>query len=146
MLACHIIAGAVIASKINSVPVALTIAFFSHYLLDMVPHWEYSLQDLKEKNRGKFFPKISKLITDIIIGFSLVFFFFPHQPIIFIGSLFGILPDILTFVYWLFPSKIMTIYHNLHSKTHFWKTKKIPVILGISTQVALILVSIIFLG
>ncbi len=68
VLTSHILAGAAVAAKIQNPLIGLPLAFFSHFLLDALPHREYSISDPKSKN----FPRsVGKILIDLSLGLGL---------------------------------------------------------------------------
>ncbi len=100
----HLITGAMIGKKIPSPIAAWILSFFSHFLLDAIPHSEYS--------SGRYW--IILLIADISIGLLAVFWLMRNEPkknkiIILISSLLSTLPDFLNFAYLLFLPQISSL-------------------------------------
>ena len=142
MLFCHILAGAAIAVKIDIPLCAFLLAFLSHYILDCVPHWEYSIGNILKKEWKKTKIDFLKGGIDFLFGILLVFALAKNQPIIYIAAFFAILPDGLTLVNLLFPNKFLTILGNFHKKTHWFKKfpfskSKIIFILGFLSQISI---------
>jgi hypothetical protein len=120
ILFCHILVGAAIAVKLDMPCLSFLLAFLSHYVLDCLPHWEYSIYSISSKqwrNTGKEF---LKGIIDFLLGMLLVFALVKNQPIIFIAALFAVLPDGLTLLNLLFPNKFLTALSKFHKKTHWF--------------------------
>lgn len=144
ILTPHLIIGAVIAAKISYWPLAIVLAFLSHYFLDFLPHAEYLIKNIKAKRWKKSGPDFLKLMLDLIIGS--IFVILIHQItgknylILFTAALSAILPDILTVLSWMFTNNIILKKHfNLHQKIHFPRNKKLPCCWGILTQIAVII-------
>src|SRR3989344_8664150 len=83
ILASHIIAASAIAAPLTLKPLTIFnlaaiffISFISHYLLDLIPHWDYklSLWDFKEKGEKAILSKKNiirdsvKIFIDFILG------------------------------------------------------------------------------
>lgn len=124
------------------------IGLASHYLLDMVPHWEYPIGEFKriaetrepQLAKKTFWFDLAKVGADALIGFSLLFLSGYLLEIgwksLIIGGIFGILPDSLAFLSWFSPSSVLQTHNKFHQSIHT-KFKAGP-ILGIATQVAVI--------
>ncbi len=150
ILFCHILVGAAIAVKLDMPCLSFLLAFLSHYVLDCLPHWEYSIYSISSKqwrNTGKEF---LKGIIDFSLGMLLVFALVKNQPIIFIAALFAVLPDGLTLLNLLFPNKFLTALSKFHKKTHWFKKfpfaeNKIIHISGILSQVLISILAVLIL-
>lgn len=85
----HALVGAAIAVKIANPVVALPLAFVSHFVFDMLPHWDVMTEADKTNHKAIFI----KSSLDVIVGFGLVFLFFGFSPMIFLGAFVSQLPD-----------------------------------------------------
>ena len=59
----HVIVGAAIATKVPNPLISIPLIFASHFVLDMVPHWNPHLNT--EKNK---FGKVTNLSSAIVVG------------------------------------------------------------------------------
>jgi len=150
MLTPHLIFGAAIASKISNPFLALPLAFLSHFLLDMLPHDEYSIENVKKKRWNKSFFDFLKVFGDISFGFLLLYLFSGKEAIIFAGAFAAMAPDGITLFSIIFPKNKLTA---LHQKPHMAantigdrdENKKIPLWGAIIGQIAIIIISIFLL-
>lgn len=73
----HAVIGTVIAAKIGNPALAIPIAFTSHIIADMFPHWDVATH-AKEKGKRRV---LVEVVFDVLLGFSLSFliikFLFP---------------------------------------------------------------------
>ncbi len=145
ILTCHLLIGALIATKIKIVPLAFLFAFLSHYLLDFIPHSEYSIKNIQEKKWKKCLPDFLKIILDLSLGILLVLILSENQPIIFIGALFATLDDAFGLFGLIFSNRLLKIYYGFHCKIHFLKNKKISPFWRIFSQVLTALTAVYFL-
>lgn len=146
ILLAHLLLGAAIASKIKYAPLAIILALLSHYFLDLIPHIEYSIKNIKEKQWHKSAPDISRVFLDFLFGMLLVLIFSNNQPLIYICAIVALIPDSLTIISSIFPNKILSAHDKIHTeKIHFLKYKKIPTFWRIFSQVFVIIISIILL-
>lgn len=145
ILTVHLLAGAAIASKIQSAPLALFLAFLSHYFLDFIPHWEYSIENIREKRWKKSLFDFLKVGLDILAGVLLLFLCSENQPIIYAGAFLAISPDGLTLIGLIFSNKFLVHNDDFHQKIHFLRDKKIPLFWGIFSQVVVVILAIFFL-
>ena len=138
ILSAHILTGAAILSKTTNPILGFLFAFLSHYLLDFLPHREYSIDNILKKEWKQTKNEFLKVFLDVFIGFLIVLivlflknkgemdiwrFYFQNLPI-FLGGFLGILADGLTFLYLLLPkSKFLETLHNFHRKIHFLNSR-----------------------
>ena len=94
VLTTHAVAGAALAQIIPDHPaLGFSLAFVSHFILDMIPHWDYPLSTLEKSADGKKINQRFKLSpalvadfmktgADLSLGLILTFvFFYPlNQP------------------------------------------------------------------
>lgn len=115
ILTNHAIAGAALATLTPNQPlVGFTAGFLSHFVLDAIPHWDYSLDSIKEDNNNPmnndivinydFVKDILKIGLDGIIGvlFACLILGFYMKHSIFIvlcGAIGAMTPDALQFAY-----------------------------------------------
>ena len=146
ILTPHLLLGVAIASKIEYAPLAIILAFLSHYLLDLIPHIEYSIDNIEKNQWQKSLPDILRVFLDFSFGILLILIFSNNQPIVFVCAFFAILPDGLSLLNYSFSNKILKIYSNIHQgKIHFLKHKKISISWRILSQLLVIFISIILL-
>jgi len=139
---CHLLTGAAIASKIQSAPLALGLAFLSHYVLDFIPHREYSVKNIFEKRWRKSKLDFLKIFLDFSFGILLILFFSKNpcllstsfwngKLIIYSGAFFAVLPDGFTFLALIFEkSKVLGRHYHFHQNTiHFFKVPENPSLL-----------------
>ncbi|MEK7658407.1 MAG: hypothetical protein AAB352_00900 [Patescibacteria group bacterium] len=145
ILIAHLLLGAVIASKIKYIPLSITLSFLSHYILDAIPHIEYPIENIKNRQWLKAFPDFLRVFLDFSLGILLILIFSNSQPIIFIVAFFAVLPDILNILNMIFRNRLLQIHSNFHEKNHFLKHKKISNLWRISSQIIIIIISVILL-
>lgn len=134
ILLVHMLLGALIGQKIINPFWAVILAFLSHYFLDIFPHIEYPIENIKNKMWKKSAPDIFRVFLDFYAGIILILFFSSNSWQIYICAFFAILPDGLSL---LWQSKF-------HEKIHFLKHKKISVFWRILSQVAVVLLCLGF--
>lgn len=145
ILTAHLLTGAALASKIHCAPLALSLAFLSHYFLDLIPHQEYSIENIREKRWKKSQLDFLKVFLDISFGTFFILLLAKNNPLIFTAAFLAILPDGFTLLSLVFPNKMLRIHDNFHQKIHFLEYKKIPVFWRIFSQVLVVSLAIFFL-
>lgn len=145
ILTPHLIAGAAIASQTNNLFLIAVISFFSHHLLDALPHWDYKISFKKRLGISAL-----KITADILIGiiFILTVFFISSKIDffsllkLFLGAFFSILPDGFQFLAFMFPNKSFKSYLKFH-RFFGSKYKKSFSLIGLSTQIIIIILAIL---
>ena len=147
ILTPHLLLGAVIGSLVENIPLAIILAFLSHYFLDFIPHIEYSIKNIITKNwRGSFFDFL-KIFSDFLLGIILIYFFSNNHPIIYVCAFIAIIPDGLSVFSMFFNLKILHIHNNFHQiKIHFLKNKRVSSIWRLAMQALIVVVCILLLG
>lgn len=109
-------------------------AFAPHFLLDEIPHWEYSLF------KPSLLVGILKALADSILAAIIIQLILKREKdknLIFWGAFFGILPDIFVFGAFYFHLDWLAWFVNFHDRSH---TSIAPArFMGIVTQVLLVL-------
>ena len=149
ILSTHLIAGAIIASKISNPILALPLAFLSHYFLDSLPHKDYSITNIHLKQWNKAFFDFLRVFIDVFLGIFFILLFSDNSILVFFAAFLAITPDGVTLFSKIIPENKMT---HLHQKIHMAANtigdsainKKIPYFLGILSQ-AIVVISAIFL-
>lgn len=160
LLAPHILVGAALATSIPNPFLGLLFAFLSHFLLDRIPHWEYSIEPLKEiKTKGTRYcmPILRRVALDITLGFVFVIFALAlHKGessffLALFGGFFGILADGLAGLFFLSKPRglffrALKAFYAFHQKVHFNKKMGLPALrIGLSTQAIASLIALYFL-
>ncbi len=95
----HSIVGATVAVRIKPLWLGLILAFVSHFVLDAIPHRNYSLKGihLGWKNK-KFWVVLLETFLDFIAGFIIIIIFTQNKgnlPKAVMGGLLGTIPDFM---------------------------------------------------
>lgn len=146
ILAPHMLAGAALAAYIPQPALLALSAVALHYLLDVLPHWEYDIMTSRKATA-------CKIAVDIVAGLLIIFFamqrFDPaQQALILWGAFFGILPDGLLAIYIFSREKYLRRLARFHI---FWHTRIIPhkthppLWLGITTEIIVVAISLFLL-
>lgn len=101
----HALIGASLAVKFTTPQVGIPLAIFSHFVADLIPHW-----DAGTNHRQKSLNRIKVEATiDVLLGFALSFLIFRNivDPLyLFIMIIAAQLPDWLEAPSWLFGLKV----------------------------------------
>lgn len=135
ILAPHAIAGAGLASMIPEHPIwGFVLGYASHFVLDVIPHWDYKLSSkIEDKNNPmnsdilinkKFILDLFKMGLDTFLGLFLSFLFFglnePSYVLVAIlcGVTGGVLPDVFQFAYYKWRHWPLSTLQKFHLKMH----------------------------
>jgi hypothetical protein len=161
ILAAHAIAGAALGRWSQNPVISFALGFASHFVLDAIPHWQYKLNSkiydedpMKEDMilNKDFVRDIFLIGLDCLVGFSLSIFLFQgwaglnnlSLPILF-GSLGGVSPDALQFLFWKLKEEpllaIQKFHKWAHAKKNFAYDSKAGFFLQIAVVAAIVLVS-----
>ncbi len=147
ILLAHMLFGAAIGSLIKNPILAIIVAFFGHYFLDVFPHIDYSIDNLRSKLWKKSLPDMLKITLDIALAFLIIFLFSNNNFLIYICAIVALLPDSMTLISKIFPNKVLSWHDDIHTKkVHFLKYKKISNFWRVLTQVVAISLSIFLLS
>lgn len=152
----HIILGAVIGAKIQNLGFIIILGFLSHFIIDKIPHWDYSIKGIKDFRETRNFKKLVitliKIGIDGLIGLLIVFltlwqknmFDISYLPFILLGIFVSILPDLVGILSEIISNSFLDIFSKFHDLAHF-KTKKEGELtfLGISTQIAMVIFALV---
>ena len=126
----HALVGLVVAATLPNPWISLPLAFLSHFLVDMLPHWNWEPDTRPLSLLG--------IVLDLILLEILTVYFVAHSPqpmILAAGSFFAILPDLLE------APHIFFGFNNRYLQKLFQFQKsiqsKVPVLPGIITQLLL---------
>jgi hypothetical protein len=140
--------GVAVASLVKSPYLAIVLALLSHYFLDLFPHIEYPIDNLKNirRNFKKALLELFYLFIDAILGVLFIFIFTNKSLIFFICAIVSIVPDFLTVLSAVLPNKLLKVHDVFHRKyIHFLREKKIPTFYRISTQILIVIISFMIL-
>ncbi len=95
-----LVSGAIVAAIPNPV-ISLSLAFVSHFIMDLIPHWDFGTN---WRSRSKAFTGMIA-IADTIIGFTVTYLLFSGKvatPLLLTAAAVGNLPDWLEAPYYIF--------------------------------------------
>jgi len=95
----HILLGMVFGITLN-IPLIIILGLASHFILDMIPHWDghYNKKSFEKSGRFIFNKKIIRIRTfDALLSFILIIYFFnlSNNYLLLLGAFFSGFPDIL---------------------------------------------------
>jgi hypothetical protein len=147
-LSNHAISGALIGIFITNPILAAILGFFSHFLLDIIPHGDSKLIEEPKKK----ILLIAGIDFMFITGVGIVtLIFIPHliTVSIFLGAFFAMVPDALQLPYFISKKKYFNRYKKIHQAIHDCIAKKyeLPLYGGVLFQIILfVLMGIIVLS
>lgn len=123
----HFLVGVAIVSKIQNPALGLSLAFLSHYILDLIPHVEYSIDNIHKKQWRKSYIDFLKIFFDFCLGIIIALFFTKNLLAI-LGGFLALLPDFFIFLSILFGNskkylgRALRAHHDFHKDViHFWE-------------------------
>jgi hypothetical protein len=154
-LTTHAVVGAAIASLMPAYPsLAIAAAFASHFLLDAIPHWDYPiLSDSVNPNVAApmkydraLFADMLTIGTDAMLGMALALLLLARRgdfALVLCGAAAAILPDALQFAYMRLPREPLISLQRFHSWIHASRNFRARPVLGLSTQLGLMLFAVL---
>lgn len=151
-LATHATVGAMIGRAVPNPILAFILAFFSHFLMDMIPHGDSHVYD--DYTKGKrvrmavSYTVIDAVITAyLIVGISQARLF-DNGMAVAAGIIGGLLPDLLIGVYEITKTRFLTSFHRFHFFMHNlvvnrkWVTKNgdFSFLAGVSYQLVILVI------
>ncbi len=157
ILSIHFIAGAAAISTITNPFLGIISAFLSHFLLDILPHQEYSILNIRHGQWQDAFTDFLKISLDLSFGFLIVILFAKNLFLGLLGGFVALVPDGITFLSFVYPKNKLfgQIESFQDSRLHIdsvenYKIKNNPdkrflAFLTLLEQLAIILTAIFFL-
>ena len=147
ILLAHMLFGTAIGLTIKNIPLAIIVAFLSHYFLDLFPHIEYDISNAGNNNFSKALSDRIKIAIDFALGILTIWILCGNNLLAYFYGACAIIPDGLAFLTNFSPNKILASHNYLHiKKIHFLReNKKISVFWRILSQIVTVVASIIML-
>ncbi len=147
ILLAHMLLGAAIGAKIHNPYLAILLALLGHYFLDLFPHIEYSIDNIKSKDWKKTLPDVIKVFIDFSLALLIIFLFSNNQPLVYVCALVAIIPDGFTLISSIMEHNILKLHDRIHTQHihYLTKQKKFPVFWKISTQFVAIIICTLLL-
>lgn len=143
----HLIAGSAIGALSGNIPGALVGGIASHYLLDMIPHFDAGwIERHPDVGQKKWTKKLWTAVwIDVVIGAFIFLWLTPASvdalPLV-AGGVGGLLPDLLDNVPWwrnIWHSTRLGVWESYwHDQTHFAKIHRRQWLFAIISQLAIL--------
>ncbi len=161
VLTTHAVVGGALGRLLAINPIlALAVGFLSHFVLDLIPHWDYPLRSKTADARGVkqlHFRFGSSAVVDLawigldfLIGLTLVYWLFPVTngsswllSSVAWGALGAVLPDALQFVYAQWKPRFLSGLQRFHHFIHAKQDLNHRPVLGVTLQVLLMAVVVL---
>ena len=157
ILISHALVGTALTNRhVHGAAIFFT-AFASHYLLDAIPHWHYSVprvkkavNDLTGKKtlswKAAFLPDFLKIAVDCSIGALLSYLLFDGGAMGILLAVSGaVFPDFLIGLARFYPNRFLELHYTFHRWIHSRVRLDEKPLFGITTQVAFVAL-MVFLG
>lgn len=159
-LGTHAIVGASVASLVPAHPVlAFILGFASHFVLDAIPHWDYSLRSLEKGKGGRldvdmvlnkaFVGDLVRISFDALLGLSIALIAFRDAEafpyVILLGAFAAMLPDALQFAYFKWKREPLRSLQRFHMFIHA-EGRIHDAARGILLQLVVVIVAITFVS
>ncbi|NTU66470.1 MAG: hypothetical protein HGB08_00945 [Candidatus Moranbacteria bacterium] len=120
ILTTHALAGAIIGKEVENPFWIVVFSLITHFFMDSFRHGEY-LDEKKATIKNTWWKIALDLSAAFLIVFSLTYFkdFSPEKSRnILLGSFASMFPDLITAIYWLFPTRIFRKIIRFHFFCH----------------------------
>lgn len=140
LLTQHLLVGAAIGKYVESPELVMFLAFFSHYILDMIPHYSmnhipgYKEHGLKGVRKKELLVKSIEPVLGTVFSVAVIVVSSGDASNMALGAFFGFLPDLLTFIVW---KKDLTRFNHFVPRPGmkwYWRTKGYKT--GLISQIA----------
>ncbi|MBI3384720.1 hypothetical protein HY030_00835 [Candidatus Gottesmanbacteria bacterium] len=135
----HSLVAVSIAAKIPNPIIAFPLSFFSNYLLDMIPHWDFGYGWRAKSKKRLFLEGASDVAVSYILVFLIWQKFLPHISLVYLlaNAFLSQLPDWLELPYVLFNVKVQpfVFFYQIQHLIH----RKLALPWGIVTQIVTVL-------
>jgi len=161
ILTTHAIVGAAAGRLVSNPLLSFALGFISHFLIDAIPHWSYSLASIvgDKKNplnrdmmiNRHFIKDLAIIAVDFCSGIILTIFIFQGRngfidislPLLF-GAIGGVFPDALQFVYFKIRREPLITLQKLHFWFHSKRVEDISALpYGVLSQIIVIIAVVI---
>lgn len=150
ILVTHSIIGGALSVVQKSIPAAFLVGLLSHYLTDMIPHYDYEAGIDGSGDAKKLKPFLIKIVSDGLLGVLVpLIIFYPENWFdffkLFAGIAGGVLPDFLQGVRLALPNKILDAHQKVHDFFHSnIRLRDVAPTMGVITQTGLAFLFLVF--
>lgn len=143
----HAVVGAAIAAKVGNPALALPLALASHFVVDMLPHWNPHLnRELKEHGRvttrTTTFVAID-VVSSLVAGFGIASTVLPnitHFWVVILGAFMAVLPDLVEAPYFFLRKEYVFVGRLIAFQKRIQNDA--PPLIGLTTQAILVAVAL----
>jgi len=120
----HAAVGALVGGVVGSGPLAFTLGFISHFLMDMIPHGdEFMMDEYKSRNGSRVRKAVAYVTIDAIATIMAILVMLSNAPAhmhdaMKWGIIGGVLPDLMVGIYEATKLKILRAYSAWHHRNH----------------------------
>lgn len=144
-LTVHAAAGAVLGRYLNNPLLAFLLGAASHFVLDMIPHGDESIQrwPLFKTRRRRIIAAavIDFLILSVFLAFWVKGSAIHELPSMLAGAAGGIFPDTLWGFHELTGTPLLDWYEGLHSRIHYnFRKRKVKLKQGLLLQIPILII------
>lgn len=142
----HAVIGTFIAARFIDPFASVPIAFVSHYLTDMVPHWDSSTNRVKKSERRHLIEASADGLASAAVSGVIYYYIFglTNFDYLYLVVFFALLPDLIT-VFTRFILKKKSFLWDWNNKLQKRLNNKMQLPWGILTQIAVVGLIYIFL-
>jgi len=142
----HAVVGTLIAARFSDPLVSVPLSFVSHYLTDIIPHWDSSTNRVKKSEKRHLIEAMIDGGVGLVISGFVYFYIFGLTDYFYLYLVvgFSLLPDILT-VFTRFIIKKKNVLWDWNNNLQKKLNRKMQLPWGILTQVIAVGVIYIFL-
>ena len=136
----HVVAAAAVVTVVPNPAISIPLAFFSHFALDTIPHWNWS----PGKTTAGKLASINDGMIALIIALSLALYL-ERSWVVLAAGVASMIPDIIQAPYhfWDWKPNWLRTFINWERKRQKWPRMK-PW-MGIATQIVVVLIALIII-
>ena len=139
----HFLLGAFIIQELN-IYLAVFLIIVFHFVIDFIPHQDYSIYNLRRRIWKKAVIDIFKVSIDVLLGIFIVISFADNIPLALLGGFISIMPDVLDLGHYMFlKNKLLRAIYYFHNNIVHCLDKKTPSYIKIFNTALFIVVSVL---
>lgn len=152
ILVTHELIGAALAGRYANYATIFFVAFASHYIFDMIPHWHYPVPTIKAAVNASGYKKrlqldetvmreIIRITIDLGLGLVIALFFFNASlAAVFLAALGATAPDLIVGFGRFYPHPVLAWHDRFHRWIHADTDLDHRPLIGIGSQLAIAVV------